>query len=101
MEDKKTKAAEKAAEKTFEELIREEIARNEEYVEAEFFKDNDKYKDDIFVSVGNETCVVKRGVPVRIKRKFALVIEQQRLQDIMTARLIEAEQGKSNEAAVF
>lgn len=47
----------------------------EEYVEIELFKDGGKYRDDLFVSVNGENCIVQRGVPVKIKRKFAEVIK--------------------------
>ncbi|MBR5768532.1 MAG: hypothetical protein IKX98_02480 [Clostridia bacterium] len=63
----------------------------DEYVEIELFRDNDRYKDDVFVAVGGENCLIKRGEPVRIKRKLALVLEQSRRQDIKTAELIAAE----------
>ena len=68
-----------------------ENARLDEYVEVELFRDNDRYKDDVFVAVGGENCLIKRGEPVRIKRKLALVLEQSRRQDIKTAELIAAE----------
>lgn len=71
--------------------VAEENARLDEYVEIELFRDNDRYKDDVFVAVGGENCLIKRGEPVRIKRKLALVLEQSRRQDIKTAELIAAE----------
>lgn len=74
-----------------EKALAAENARLEEYVDVELFRDNDKYKDDVFVAVGGENCLIKRGVPVRIKRKFALVLEQSRRQDMLTAALIAAE----------
>jgi hypothetical protein len=60
-----------------------------EYVSVKLFKDNDKYKDDVYVAVNGENCVIKRGVWVKIKRKFALIIEQSEIQDI---RAVEAMQ---------
>lgn len=60
----------------------------EEYVEVELFKDNGKYSDDVYVSVNDDNCVIKRGEPVKIKRKFALVLEQSRKQNAKTAELI-------------
>ena len=68
-----------------------EIKRLEEYVEIELFKDNDRYKDDVFVSIGGENCVIKRGIPVKIKRKFALVLEQSHRQDMKTQEYIESQ----------
>ena len=71
--------------------VQAELKRLEEYVEIELFRDNDKYKDDVYVAVGGENCLIKRGVPVKIKRKFALVLNQSKLQDMKTAALIAAE----------
>lgn len=61
----------------------------EEYVEVKLFKDNDKYKDDVFVSVNGDNCVIKRGERVKIKRKFAEVLDHSEHQDYETSRLIE------------
>ena len=62
-----------------------------EYVEVKLFKDNGRYSDDVFVSVNGETCLIKRGERVKIKRKFAAVLESSDLQDYETAKLIERE----------
>ena len=80
---------------TEEELL--EIKRNEEYIEVKLFKDNDKYKDDVYVAVGDKNCVIKRGVPVKIKRKFYLALKETDEQDFKTAKLIEEESGKYKE----
>ena len=64
-------------------------AEMEEYVEVYLFKDNNKYKDDVFVSVNGENCVIKRGEKVKIKRKFAEVLEHSAHQDYETSKLIE------------
>lgn len=64
----------------------------EEYVPIELFKDGKEYKDDVFVSVNGENCRIQRGVPVKIKRKFALVLENSQLQDIAAAEFAEARQ---------
>ena len=84
-------SAPKVREKTREELIAEEIARNEEYVEVDLFRDNAKYKDDVYVAVGNENCVIKRGMKVRVKRKFALAIEESLREDFSVAEVIRRE----------
>ena len=86
--------AESKKEKTREEIRKENLAKNEEYVEVCLFKDNAKYSDDVYVSVNGENCIIQRGVPVKIKRKFALVIEQSMKEDMMTAaKIAEATQG--------
>ena len=58
------------------------------------FKDNDKYKDDVFVAVNGERIQIKRGETVMVKRKFADVLEQSMTQDMATANLIEEESSR-------
>ncbi len=65
-----------------------------EYVAVKLFRDNDKYKDPVYVAVNGQNCVVKRGEWVKIKRKFALVLEQSEGQDLRTAEMMEAESSK-------
>lgn len=67
-----------------------------EPVEVKLFKDNNKYKDDVYVSVNGENCVIKRGERVRVKRKFADVLDKSDMQDYETSLLIEK---KSSEFA--
>lgn len=74
----------------------EQKAYYNELVEVKLFKDNNKYKDDVFVSVNGENCVIKRGEKVQVKRKFAQVLDCSDLQDYETSKLIEK---KSSEFA--
>ena len=67
-----------------------------ELVEVKLFKDNNKYKDDVYVSVNGENCVIKRGERVMVKRKFADVLDKSDMQDYETSLLIEK---KSSEFA--
>ena len=78
------------------ELTEEQKKANEErkaywneLVPVELFKDNHKYKDDVYVSVNGENCVIKRGERVMIKRKFENVLANSKLQDYKTSTLIE------------
>lgn len=78
------------------ELTEEQIKANaerqaywDELVEVKLFKDNNKYKDDVFVSVNGENCVIKRGLRVKVKRKFAEVLDLSDMQDYETNMLIE------------
>ena len=66
-----------------------ELARCEELVEVKLFKDNDKYKEPVFVGVNGEAIAIERGVRVQIKRKFAEVLDNSDKQDYETAKLIE------------
>ena len=60
-----------------------------ELVPVKLFKDNDKYKDDVFVAVNGENCLIKRGETVMVKRKFAEVLDLSDKQDYQTSLLIE------------
>lgn len=66
----------------------------EEYIAIKLFKDNDRYKDDVYVAINGKNCVIKRGEWVRIKRKYALVLDQSEIQDSKAAALMEAEQNR-------
>ena len=59
-----------------------------EYVELKLFKDNDKYKDDVYVAVNGKNCVIRRGEWTRIRRKYALLLDQSEIQDLRTAELM-------------
>ena len=65
-----------------------------EYVEIRLFKDNEKYKDDVYVAINGKNCVIKRGVWTRIRRKFAMLLDQSEIQDLRTAELMEREEGR-------
>ena len=75
-----------------------EQAYLEEYIAIKLFKDNDRYKDDVYVAINGKNCVIKRGEWVKIKRKFALVLDQSEIQDMKTAEMLEAEQNRFREA---
>ncbi len=69
----------------------------EEMVAVKLFRDNERYKDDVYVAVNGHNCVIKRGEWVKIKRKFALVLDQSEIQDMKTAAMLEAEQQRYRE----
>ena len=69
-----------------------------EYISVKLFKDNDRYRDDVYVAVNGQNCIIKRGEWVKIKRKFALVLDASEIQDMKTAEFIEREQKKFAEA---
>ena len=60
----------------------------EELIPIQLFKDKGKYKDDVFVAVNGERILIKRGVPVMVKAKYAKVLERSIIQDAETADLI-------------
>lgn len=59
-----------------------------EYVDIQLFKDSGKYRDDVFVAVNGETCLIQRGVPVKVKRKFAETLRRSMKQKNETADMI-------------
>lgn len=67
-------------------------AKDKEYwnelVEVRLFKDNGKYKDDVYVAVNGENCLIQRGKPVMIKRKFAHALSNSDNQDQETADML-------------
>ena len=65
-----------------------------EYVSVKLFRDNDKYKDPVYVAVNGQNCVIRRGEWVKVKRKFALVLDQSEVQDLRTAEMMEAESSR-------
>ena len=66
----------------------EEKAYMNELVFIRLFKDNSRYKDDLFVAVNGENCVIKRGAWVKVKRKFAKVIDSSLIQDQIAGDLM-------------
>lgn len=80
--------AERAAE------IEADRVRGEELVEIKLFKDTGKYKDDVFVGCNGETIAIKRGERVKIKRKFAEILDNSEHQDYETAQMIEQKSGE-------
>jgi hypothetical protein len=75
-------------------LRRAEEAYLNEYVEIRLFRDNEKYKDDVYVAINGKNCIIRRGVWTRIRRKFALLLDQSEIQDLRTAELMERESGR-------
>lgn len=65
--------------------------QGEELVPIRLFKDNDKYKDDVFVAVNGRSFQIKRGETVQVPAYVAEVLEQSMAQDNATANLIERE----------
>jgi len=60
-------------------------------VKIKLFKDNDKYKDDVFVGVNGKAYKIQRGVEVEVPRFVAEVLRLSLKQDEHTADLIAIE----------
>ena len=72
---------------TAEEAAAYEAYMNEE-VEVKLFRDNDKYRDPVFVGCNGETIAIRRGETVKIRRKFAEILDNSDKQDYETGLLI-------------
>ena len=96
MSEAKTKQA--AAQAAAEAQAEAPVEAGEELVSVRLFKDNDKYKGDVFVAVNGQSVLIRRGERVAIKKKFAEVLEQSLDQDQRTAGRIERESRAYEEA---
>ena len=81
----------------------EDAAKAEEYwneeVEIQLFKDGGKYKDDVYVAVNGQNCLIQRGKPVKVKRKFAETLRRSLAQDNETADMIRELENEYEERA--
>ena len=67
-------------------------------VKIKLFKDNYKYKDDVFVAVNGKAWQIQRGAEVEVPEEVAQVLEQSIKQDDDTATLIQKKSAESKEA---
>ena len=65
-----------------------------EKVPVRLFKDNDRYKDDVFVAVNGRSFQIRRGEEVMVPRYVAEVLERSMSQDQATASLIDRQSGE-------
>jgi hypothetical protein len=61
----------------------------DELVPIRLFKDNERYKDDVFVAINGKSWQIKRGETVEVPKYVADVLEQSMKQDMATANMIE------------
>ena len=73
------------------EAAAEEAAKKPKTVKIRLFKDNDKYRHDVFVAVNGRAIKIQRGVEVEIPVEYYEVLERSMTQDAATATLIEKE----------
>jgi hypothetical protein len=63
-----------------------------ELVKVKLFKDNRRYKGDVFVSVNGRNYQIQRGVEVEVPPEVAEVLEHsQRQDDLAATKIAEAE----------
>lgn len=61
----------------------------DDMVWIEIFKDTDRYKDDVVVSLNGKLYVIKRGVRVKVPKAVKEILDHSREQDQQTALLQE------------
>ena len=66
--------------KEVKEVVKDDAYYNEK-VKIKLFKDNGKYKDDVFVAVNGIGMIVPRGKEVEIPRKYAIALQNSERQD--------------------
>lgn len=76
-----------------------EAYMNEE-VEVKLFRDNDRYRDPVFVGCNGETIAIQRGEKVKIRRKFAEILDNSDKQDYETGLLIRRKCAEFEKAAL-
>lgn len=73
--------------------LEETVLKNEEFmkqpVTIKLFKDNGKYKDDVYVCVNDKSYLIKRGVEVTVERFIEQALKNSLTQDEYVASLVE------------
>ena len=57
-------------------------------VRIHLFKDNVRYKDDVFVGVNGVNYMIQRGVDVEVPPEVAEVLEHSQMQDMAAAQKV-------------
>ena len=68
----------------------ERMKMDKKNVRIRLFKDNSRYKGDLFVSVNGVSYKIRRGVEVEVPPEVAEVLEHSQVQDERTAARIAA-----------
>lgn len=66
-------------------------------VSIHLFRDNERYKNDVFVCVNGKTALIQRGKTVEVSPDIAEVLENSMQQDAATADMIGREIDRSRE----
>ena len=86
--DKESAAEAKAGSKAESEEQKKDREYYEELVTINLFMDNDKYKDDVIVSVNGTAWQLKRGEDIQVPRYIAQVLNDSLQQDKKTSLMI-------------
>ena len=101
---REAQAAEKSEQLEMDAAYVAEVARMNELIPIYVFKDKDKYKDDLIVSVNGKAWQIQRGVEVMVPRYVAEVIRNSQIQDASTEetiRQLEKNFQKANDAGIL
>lgn len=72
--------------------------KNEKLVEVTLFADGERYQDDVFVCVNGESCLIRRGVPVKVRPMFAQALENSAEQDRLAESMMRRTQARGEGA---
>jgi hypothetical protein len=72
----------------------DQVKTTEEMVKFTAFKDDGRYKDDIFVSVNGKRYIIKRGEEVIIPKSVYEVLMNSQKQNQAAYRLMDEQAGK-------
>lgn len=61
----------------------------EDMVCIELFKDDGKYKDDVFVAVNGKAYLIQRGIPVKVPKAVAEVLNNSKKQKNEASNMME------------
>ncbi len=90
-----TKQNELSPEQAYLEMVAALRAGRAETVTMKLFKDNGKYKGDVFASVNGRRFHIQRGVEVEMPYAIAQVIKASEKQDEKAARLVSRLSGEA------
>ena len=68
--------------------VRTRIPAQQEMVSVKLFRDNGKYKDDVYVSLNGKRYIVPRGVEVEVPAGVAEILENSTSQDEATENYV-------------
>lgn len=71
----------------------------EEMVTIQLFKDNERYKDDLTVGLNGTFYKIKRGIPVKVPKGVAEIIEHSMIQDGKTTDMLSKLESEYSEEA--
>lgn len=72
-------------------------AQKEKMVKIKLFKDNDRYKEDVFVAVNGRAYMIKRGVEVEVPECVKEVLDNSATQEERAVEYMQTQQKEYEE----